>query len=204
MTTNILTKVILNRHNVNAFYDKYESVLHRDGFTPDEIWNVDETGCTTVQKPRKIIAATGVKQVGAVVSAERGQLVTICCAVNATGNMILPMLIFPSVHCKEHFVKDAPTGSIVRAHPSSWMTLENFFSWMKHFVLHVRPSNKDEVLLLLDNHHSHVTLETIDYAKEHGILLLSFPTHCSINLSHLIGQFMGLSSVITIALVIVG
>ena len=48
-----------NRHNVNTFYDKYESVLQRDGFTPDKIWNVDETGCTTVQKPRKIIAATG-------------------------------------------------------------------------------------------------------------------------------------------------
>ena len=39
--------------------------------------------------------------------------------------------------------------------------------------------NKDKVLLLLDNHHSHVTLETIDYAKEHGIVLLSFPPHCS-------------------------
>ena len=50
---------------------------------------------------------------------------------------------------------------------------------MKHFVSHVRPSNKDKVLLLLDNHHSHVTLETIDYAKEHGIVLLSFPPHCS-------------------------
>ena len=50
---------------------------------------------------------------------------------------------------------------------------------MKHFVSHVRPSNKDKVLLLLDNDHSHVTLETIDYAKEHGIVLLSFPPHCS-------------------------
>ena len=61
--------------------------------------------------------------------------------------MIPPMLIFPRVHSKEHFVKVAPTGSIVRAHPSGWMT-------MKHFVSHVRPSNKDKVLLLLDNYHS--------------------------------------------------
>ena len=35
------------------------------------------------------------------------------------------------------------------------------------------------MLLLLGNHHSHVTLETIDYDKEHGIVLLSFPPHCS-------------------------
>ena len=116
-----------NRHNVNAFYGKYESVLQKDGFTPDKIWNVEETGCTTVQKPKKIIAATGVKQVGAVISAERGQLVTLCCADSATGNMIPPMLIFPRVHWKKHFVKGALTGSIVRGHPSGWMTSENFF-----------------------------------------------------------------------------
>ena len=93
--------------------------------------------------------------------------------------MIPPMFIFPRVHFKEHFVKGAPTGSIVRAHPSGWMTSENFFSWMKHYVSRFRPSNNDKVLFLLDNHHSHVTLETIDYAKEHGIVLLSFPPHCS-------------------------
>ena len=70
-----------NRHNVKVFFDKYDSVLQKDSFTPDRIWSVDETGCTTVQKPRKIIAATGAKQVGAIVSAERGQLVTLCCAI---------------------------------------------------------------------------------------------------------------------------
>ena len=121
-----------------------------------------------------------------------------------TGNMIPLMLIFLRVHCKENFVKGAPTGSIVRAHPSGWMTSENFFSWLKHFVSHVRPRNKDKVLLLMDNHHSHVTLETIDYAKEHGIVLLSFPPHCSHKLQPHDRQFMGLSSFITIALVIVG
>ena len=62
---------------------------------------------------------------------------------------------------------------------------------MKHFVSHVRPSNKDKELLLLDNYQSHATLETIDYAKEHGIVLLSFPPHCSHKLQPLDREVYG-------------
>ncbi|XP_076805471.1 uncharacterized protein LOC143449241 isoform X2 [Clavelina lepadiformis] len=179
-STSLSRATSFNRHNVKTFYDRFASVLERDGFTPDKIWNVDETGCTTVQKPRKIVAATGAKQVGAIVSGERGQLVTLCCAVSATGNAIPPMFIFPRVHYKDHFIKNgAPTGSIGRAHPSGCMTAENFLVWMKHFVSHVRPTHEDKVLLLLYNHQSHISLEVIDYAKDRGIVLLSFPPHCS-------------------------
>ena len=113
---------------------------------------------------------------------------------------MIPCLYFPEYTG----FKGAPTGSIVRALPSDWMTSENFFPWLKHFVSQVRPSNKGKVLLLLDNYQSHVTLETIDYTKEHGIVLLSFPPHCFHKLQPLDRAVYGLSSVITIALMIVG
>ena len=66
-----------NRHNVNAFYDKYESVLQRDDLHQTKFGTLMRLAAPQYKKPRKIIAATGVKQVGAVVSAERGQLVTL-------------------------------------------------------------------------------------------------------------------------------
>ena len=101
-----------NKHNVQTFFKNYSLVLKRHGFTPENIWNVDDTVCTTVQNSRKIIAATGVKQAGAMVSAERGQLVTLCCAISASGNTIPPMFVFSRVHYKDHFIKGAPTGII--------------------------------------------------------------------------------------------
>ena len=58
------------------------------------------------------------------------------------------------------------------------MTSENFLDFMKHFVLYVKPTPDDKILLLLDNHQSHINLEVIDYAKN-GVVMLSFPPHCS-------------------------
>lgn len=71
--------------------DKYK-------FPPSRIYNLDETGVTTVLKPRKIIAKKGIKQVGAIVSAERGTLVTVEMAVNALGHAVPPMFIFPRLN----------------------------------------------------------------------------------------------------------
>jgi len=65
---------------------------------------VDESGLTTVQNSGKIVAPKGIKQVGAVTSAERGVLITLRCAVNALGHAIPPMFIFPRVRYHERLV----------------------------------------------------------------------------------------------------
>ena len=58
-----------NRTTVANFYDNMERLNIREKLTLARIWNVDETGGTTVQTSGKIIASTGLKQVGALVSA---------------------------------------------------------------------------------------------------------------------------------------
>ena len=178
-STSLGRAACFNRHNVGLFFENYTTVTKRDSFSPDRIWNVDETGCTTVHKPNKVIARTGAKQVGAIASGERGQLVTICCAVNAIGNTVPPMFVFPRVNYKDHFIRGSPTGSIGVAHPSGWMTKENFLVFIKHFVNYVRPTADNKVLLLLDNHESHVSIDVVKFAKENGVVMLSFPPHCS-------------------------
>ncbi len=50
---------------------------------------------------------------------------------------------------------------------------------MKHFIRHVRPSKDRKVLLLLDNYSSHLSINALKLAKENGIIMLSFPPHCS-------------------------
>ncbi|KAB0805318.1 hypothetical protein PPYR_02288 [Photinus pyralis] len=171
--------VNFNRVNVTKFFDNLSKVMDKYHFEAANIYNVDETGVTTVQKPSKIVSTKGTKQVGAVTSGERGTLVTLCAAVNAIGNAIPPMFIFPRKRFKPFFMTGAPTGSIGEANGSGWMDTDTFFTYIKHFAKYSKPSQENKILLLLDNHRSHLGLKTIDFCRDNGIVLLSFPPHTS-------------------------
>ena len=83
-----------NRKNVNDFFTNRNDVLTKYKFEAGSIYNCDETGLTTVNKPPNVIADKKAKQVGQVTSAECGTQVTMCSAVTAQGNSIPPFLMF--------------------------------------------------------------------------------------------------------------
>ena len=74
----------------------------------------------------------GAKQVSTLVSADRGHLATVCCAVNTKGNSV----------------------------PSRWMTTKHFQLFLHNFVRHIQATKHNPVLLLCDNHKSpsHIVL----------------------------------------------
>jgi len=144
-----------------------------------QIWNVDETGISTVQKPGKVIATKGAKLVGRITSGERGQTVTTMCAMNAAGTYIPPMFIFPRKRMVEALMSGAPPGSIGTCTPSGWTDSGCFVRWLKHFESIVKPSKNRKHIIILDGHHSHKTLEAVLFAREHGIELLTLPPHCT-------------------------
>lgn len=59
------------------------------------------------------------------------------------------------------------------------MTKSNFVIFLKHFIKHVKCAKESKVLMLLDNHDSHILNTSLNLAKNNGIVLLTFPPHTS-------------------------
>lgn len=167
------------RSNVEKFFKNLEEILNHKGIPPQNIYNCDETGVTTVQKPGKVFAEKGAKRVGGVTSGERGSLVTMLTAVNAVGHAIPPMFIFPRVNFKDYMLAGAPVGSVGGCSTSGWMTSELFCQFLEHFQKHAKATTAEPVLLIMDNHETHISVQAINFAKDSGIILLTLPPHSS-------------------------
>ncbi|XP_050338227.1 uncharacterized protein LOC126764602 [Bactrocera neohumeralis] len=165
-----------NKENVDAFFANLSSVLGKTPFEPHRIWNMDETGCPTVPtRPVKTIAGKGQKQVGLSTSAEKGTNVSLALAVSASGQSIPPFFLFPRVNMKEIFMTHASHGAVGVANGSGYMNSDVFPQFMRHFIKHTGANADLPTMLLLDNRGSHLSIEAIDLALDHGITLLSFP-----------------------------
>ena len=96
-----------NPQTVNKFFDLFEAVMDKYKFPPQRILNCDETGITTVQgEPSKVLAKAKKRQVGGLVSAERGQLASVKICMNLTGTFIPPLFVFSRVRMKAELMHE--------------------------------------------------------------------------------------------------
>ena len=190
--TSIARAQAFNKPNVQNFFSLLTNVLDEKKFPPHRIFNVDETSVTTVQaKSNKVLAQRGKKQVGTITSAERGVLSTAVICMSASGTFIPPMIIFPRLRMKAELTDGAPPGTIFSCNASGWMQLETFSSWFDHFLVHVKPTDSDPALLIMDGHMTHTkNLDVINRARANNVTLLTIPPHCSHKLQPLDVSFM--------------
>jgi len=166
-----------NKPSVDKFFHIFKDELVKNNVTADRLWNADESGLTVVHKPGRIMAKSGQKQVGKITSGEKGQTITVMCAVNAAGTYLPPMMIFKRKRMSELLLKGTPHGTIGAVSENGWIESELFIKWLKHFVDHVHPAEDKKVLLVLDGHASHKSLAAIDYTRENSVIMICLPPH---------------------------
>lgn len=180
-----------NKSEIAIFFTNLETLMTKHNFPANRIFNVDETGISNVQKPGKIYAPTGLKQVGKATSAERGQNVTVVCALSATGIYVPPMFIYPRQRIKSSLKIGGLPGALYECSKSGWINEELFTKWLHHFAKNIGAHKQNPALLILDNHCSHQSLDAYEFCRENGIHLLSLPPHTSHKMQPLDVTFYG-------------
>lgn len=178
--TSVARTMGFNKQQLSQYFQNLKAVLNKYEFPANRIYNMDESGFQTVpNKLPKHVAPTGKREVAKNVAAEQGKTVTVVCSMSATGHYVPPLFIFARKRQNPLLIKDAPTGSALAVTDSGYMNSLKFLDFLEHFRNYTNPSIDSPVLLILDNHISHTSLEAITYARMNNIHMLSLPPHSS-------------------------
>jgi hypothetical protein len=136
-------------------------------FTADRVHNIDETGVSTFVQSPNIVAQLWMKRAGHAVSVERGNMITLCMIINSVGDTVPPVFISPRVRLNDSLMFGAPSGSLelVNSPQSRWITGPLLLKVLEYVKKHTRSSKEDRIILLMDKHESHCTLDSMFYAR---------------------------------------
>ncbi|KAF2881699.1 hypothetical protein ILUMI_24481 [Ignelater luminosus] len=137
--TNLARATSFNKTTVKEFFNNVVSVYKKfenSKLGPHIIYNLDETRLTSVHNTPNVLFHKGMKQVGQVISGERGILITVCCFINAIGNMVPPFMIFPRVNFKPYMLNGSPAKTAGTTTKSGWINGPIFLDVLKHFANH--------------------------------------------------------------------
>jgi DDE superfamily endonuclease len=126
--------------------------------------------------PKRALAS---KQVGKVVSAEKGKTTTIVCAMNASGTYFPLMISIKRKNMNDRLMRGVPLDAVGVPSANGWMDTSTVVKYFHHFIKHVKPSPSSPCLLILDGHGSHKSLDAVTLAEENDITLITIPSPTS-------------------------
>ncbi|KAK4305757.1 hypothetical protein Pmani_022348 [Petrolisthes manimaculis] len=168
--------VAFNKVNVETFFKAFTLALNKYEFTPDRIYNLDESSLSTVMKPCKVVCVRG-KPVATQVTRERGDSMTFVGIINAVGQSIPPVFIIPRSRWNPSFMRNTIFGSKGILHPSGWMNGDCFVQTLQHLHEKSGSSVENKILLIMDNAECHMNFHVVEFAIKHGIVIVTLPPH---------------------------
>ena len=169
--------------NIKSFYDNLESLCTLHNYSPDQIWNCDESGAQAGRNGGGVvIARRGARHVHSIVPDQREWLSVLVC-INAGGLAIPSFYVFRGTRFRQNYIERCEPGATMAMQPRAWMTTYLFSAWLSHFIESVQRhggiSQERRHLLILDGHNSHVTLDVVREARAAGLDILTLPAHTS-------------------------
>ena len=168
---------------VEQFYHNLESLYQQHNYETSQVWNCDESGAQANKNGEgAILALRGTRSVHAIIPNER-QWISVLVSVNSAGHTMPSYYVFKGKRQRQEFISSCENGAYMGMQENGYMDAAIFNKWMDYFLnYHESRGNLSltkRMLLILDGHKSHVTLEVLQKANAHGLDMVSLPSHTS-------------------------
>lgn len=150
----------------NHLVSGYSELNRYGGISSEKIYNLDEIELL-------------VRNVPSIKSENRILRVTVCCYVNAAGSMLPPFFVYPTDEFHDEILEGGIENAKGTATSDGTLDSSTFLLTLQHFQQYAQATVSNRVLLIMDCEEHHISLETISYCEENGIVLLTVPPHIS-------------------------
>ena len=165
---------------VDAWLEKVKKVFQEVGLIKrgravkdlsNRMWNCDETAFCTSATSKTVIAKRGCRDVHETGGGSGREYVTVLGAGSASGVRLPPYILYKAKHLYDTWCRAGPAGALYGVSPSGWMEQANFLSWFEKMLVPAvhHLLSKGPVVLFVDVHYSHVSIDLIKSARSHGI-----------------------------------
>lgn len=149
--------------------EKAEDILE----DPSRIFNLDESGFRTNPESGLVLGPVNYQNFYVVKDGSEKESITTLVTVNAADDILPPVVVFPYVRIPMEIARNCNPEWALGRSPSGWMTGQTFFCFIGNtFIPWLKSKNvKKPVLLLIDGHKSHLTLNVCRLCKANGTIL---------------------------------
>ena len=179
-------RAVISKQKIHQWFSNFQAYITNEVKDPNllndpsRIYNADESGFSLCpHKNSKVVGCKGAPVVYHYGNSDKTQM-TVMAAVSASGHFITPMIIFPGQRFSYNPLEGFEEAAFGRSE-NGWMDSEVFVCWLKNvFIPGVNAHQvKKPILLLIDGHNTHVTMEASDTCIENGIELYCLLEHSS-------------------------
>ncbi|KAF5334791.1 hypothetical protein D9611_012962 [Ephemerocybe angulata] len=167
-----------NPNSNDAWWKLLDKALKDYEVKPENIYAVDEAGCQPYSVERERVI--GGKQAGPQYQQRSGnrETMTVLVPICADGSALPPAVIFKGKGYQVKWKQDNPANASIGYSEKGWTDNEIGLDWLKLFEKQTaQKANGEWRMLLVDGHTSHYSLGFLEYARDHKIILLCYPSH---------------------------
>ncbi|XP_053389361.1 uncharacterized protein LOC128552359 [Mercenaria mercenaria] len=178
-------RAVIKPEHVEKWFTDFESFIKDTVpdpvilLDPTRLYNADETGFSMCPKTGHVLGLRGAKSVYNITASDRSQI-TVMAGMSAAAHYLRPMIVFAGQRFTRNMLEGFDDAVLGRSE-NGWMDSELFVMWLKTvFIPDIEERQvKKPVILFVDGHKTHMTIEASDVCKDNGIILYCLLEHAS-------------------------